>query len=62
MLRPDKTVNVYLSDLQKLLVVYGEITAHAMASVFGRGLPGPVKRHLRFCSRVNDMSLEELLD
>ena len=60
-LRPGETVDVYLADLRRLSVLFGGIPDHVLVCVFVRGLPNPVKRLLQSSSRVDDMTLEELL-
>lgn len=60
-LRPGETVDVYLASLRKLSVLFGGIPDHVMVCVFVRGLPDRVKRLLRSSSRVDNLTLEELL-
>ena len=54
-----ETMDVYLADLWKLLVLFRAIPDSAMACVFVLKLP--VKRLLQSSPRADDMSLEELL-
>ena len=59
-LHPGET-DLYLADLQILSILFGGMPESMMVCLFGQGLAGPVKRLLRSSSRMDDMSLEELL-
>ena len=61
-LRPGETVDEYLGDLQDLAHLIEENTSDRWLScTFVSGLPGPVRRQLRRSSRMEHMTLEEIL-
>ena len=57
-LRPGEIVDVYLVDLQKLLILFGGMLDSVMACVFMWGLPGHVERLLTSSARMDHLSLE----
>ena len=54
-------MDVYLADLLRLWVFFKGIPDSVMACMFVWSFPGCVKRPLQSLTRVDDMSLEELL-
>ena len=61
-LRPEKTVDKYLGGLQDLARLIEENTSDRWLScAFVSGLPGPVRRQLRGSSRMEHMTLEQIL-
>ena len=61
-LRPGETVDEYLGDLQDLAHLIEENTSDRWLScAFVSGLPGPVIRQLRGSSRMEHMTLEQIL-
>ena len=61
-LRPGETVDEYLGDLQELARLIEENTSDRWLScAFVSGLPGPVRRQLRGSSRMEHMTLEQII-
>ena len=61
-LHPGETVDEYLGDLQDLARLIEENTSDLWLScAFVSGLPGPVRRQLRGSSRMEHMTLEQIL-
>ena len=61
-LRPGETVDEYLGDLRDLARLIEENTPDRWLScAFVSGLPGPVRRQLRGSSRMEHMTLEQIL-
>ena len=61
-LGPGETVDEYLGDLQDLAHLIEENTSDRWLScAFVSGLPGPVRRHLHGSSRMEHMTLEQIL-
>ena len=61
-LHPGETVDEYLGDLQDLARLFEENTSDRWLScAFVSGLPGPVRRQLRGSSRMEHMTLEQIL-
>ena len=61
-LRPRKTVDKYLGDLQDLARLIEENTSDRwLGCAFVSGLPSPVRRQLRGSSRMEHMTLEQIL-
>ena len=61
-LRPGETVDEYLGDLQDLAHLIKENTSDRWLScAFMSGLLGPVRRQLRGYSRMEHMTLEQIL-
>ena len=61
-LRPGETMDKYLDDLQDLARLIEENTSDRWLScAFVSGLPGPVRRQLRGSSRMEHMTLEQIL-
>ena len=61
-LRPGETVDEYLGDLQELARLIEENTSDRwLGCAFVSGLPGPVRRQLRGSSRMEHMTLEQIL-
>ena len=59
---PGETVDEYLGDLQDLARLIEENTSDRWLScTFVSGLPGPVRRQLRGSSRMEHMTLEQIL-
>ena len=59
---PGETVNEYLGDLQNLARLIEENTSDRWLScAFLSGLPGPVRQQLRGASRMEHMTLEQIL-
>ena len=59
---PGETVDEYLGDLQDLARLIEENTYDGWLScAFVSGLPGPVRRQLRGSSRMEHMTLEQIL-
>ena len=59
---PGETVDEYLGDLQDLVHLIKENTSDQWFScAFVSGLPGPVRRQLRGSSRMEHMTLEQIL-
>ena len=55
-LHPGETVDVYLVDLQKLVIVFKEMLDHAMGCVFVHRLLCPVKRFLQSSNSMVTLS------
>ena len=61
-LHSGETVDEYLGDLQDLAYLIEENTSDRWVScAFVSGLPGPVRRQLRGSSRMEHMTLEQIL-
>ena len=61
-LHPGKTVDEYLGDLQDLARLIEENTSDRWLScAFVSGLPGPIRQQLRGSSRMEHMTLEQIL-
>ena len=61
-LRPRETVDEYLGDLQDLARLIEEnIPGRWLSCAFVSGLPGPVRRQLRGSSRMEHITLEQIL-
>ena len=61
-LRSEETVDKYLGDLQDLTRLIEENTSDRWLScAFVSGLPGPVRRQLHGSSRMEHMTLEQIL-
>ena len=61
-LRPGETVDEYLGDQQDLARLIEENTSDRWFScAFVSGLPGPVRRQFRGSSRMEHMTLEQIL-
>ena len=61
-LRPGETVDKYLGDLQHLARLIEENTSDRWFNcAFVSGFPGPVRRQLRGSSRMEHMTLEQIL-
>ena len=60
-LGPNETVDVYLADLRRLASLFGGVPEAALACAFVSGLPDSAKHILRAGSRMETMSLSQLL-
>ena len=60
-LGPSETVDVYLADLRRLASLFGGVSERALACAFVSGLPDSAKQILRAGSRMETMSLSQLL-
>lgn len=60
-LLPGETVDVYLADLLKLSVPFGDVNERMLGCVFVAGLPDDVSRLLRATSRMDELSTDQLL-
>lgn len=61
-IRPGEAVDVYLSELKRLASIIGNVSDSVVMCAFVNGLPEQVRRLLRAGSRVDSMSLPELLE
>ena len=60
-LRPGEAADVYLADLRRLASLFGGVSDTALACAFAAGLPDSVRQILRAGSRMEALSLEQLL-
>lgn len=60
-LRPSKRVDVFLVELKKLAVPNMPLPEHWMTCAFASGLPSHVKQILQASSRMEDLTLNQLL-
>ena len=60
-LKPCESVDVYLADLRNLSSLFGGIPEKALTCAFVAGLPDSVKQLLRASSRIETLTLEEVL-
>ena len=60
-LKPDEAADVYLADLRRLAALFGGVSDTALACAFVAGLPESVRQILRAGSRMEALSLEQLL-
>ena len=56
-----ESVDVYLAELQRLLGLFGGISNQSLACAFVRGLPDRVKSLLRASTRMDGLSIDQLL-
>ena len=56
-----ESVDVYLGELRRLSVLFGEISDQGLACAFVRGLPDRVKSLLRVSTRMDGLSIDQLL-
>ena len=61
-LHPGETVDVYLAELTKLTVLFGELPERALAYKFLAGLPTGAKQLLQASSSIASLSLNHLVD
>ena len=60
-LQPGEAADVYLADLRRLASVFDGVSSKALACAFVAGLPDAVRQILRAGSRMEALSLEQLL-
>lgn len=60
-LRPGEAVDVYLADLRRLAALFDGVSDTALACAFTAGLPDTVRHILRAGSRMEALSLVDLL-
>ena len=60
-LEPNETVDVYLADLKRLASLFGGVSEAALGCAFVSGLPHSARQILRSGSRMETMSLCQLL-
>ena len=60
-LTPSESVDVYLADLRNLASLFGGIPQRALTCAFVAGLPDSTRKLLRASSRIETLTLEEVL-
>lgn len=60
-LRPGEAADVYLADLRRLSALFGGVSDKALSCAFVAGLPDSVRQILRAGSRMDSLSLDQLL-
>ena len=60
-LQPGETVDVFLAELRRLAVPFGGLPDKALVCAFVAGLPESVKQLLRAGSRIDELSLIQIL-
>ena len=56
-----ESVDVYLADLRRLSVLFGGVSNQGLVCAFVQGLPGRVKSLLRASTRMDRLSIDQLL-
>uniref|UniRef100_A0A5S6QCD6 CCHC-type domain-containing protein n=1 Tax=Trichuris muris TaxID=70415 RepID=A0A5S6QCD6_TRIMR len=60
-LEAEEAPDVYLADLRRLASLFGGVSDKALICAFVTGLPGSLRRLLKAGSRMEDLSLSEIL-
>ena len=60
-LQPAESVDVYLADLRRLATAFGGVSDKALGCAFVSGLPEIVRQSLRASSRMEKMTVNEIL-
>uniref|UniRef100_A0A5S6Q1P2 Integrase catalytic domain-containing protein n=1 Tax=Trichuris muris TaxID=70415 RepID=A0A5S6Q1P2_TRIMR len=61
-LGPNELPDAFLADLRRLAALFGGVSEKALACAFVAGLPGSVRQLLRVGSRLEDLSLGDIVN
>ncbi|CDW61201.1 zf-CCHC domain containing protein [Trichuris trichiura] len=60
-LKPNEQPDSFLADLRRLASLFGGVSEKALACAFVAGLPGSIRQLLRVGSRLESLSLEDIV-
>uniref|UniRef100_A0A5S6QS24 CCHC-type domain-containing protein n=1 Tax=Trichuris muris TaxID=70415 RepID=A0A5S6QS24_TRIMR len=61
-LGPNELPDAFLADLRRLAALFGGVSEKALACAFVAGLPGSIRQLLRVGSRLEDLSLGDIVN